>query len=563
MIQDKMTSSPHFSIRAIYDDSGLLEKVRSLLLTGIAMDDYESVILVESATGLAFVLHGHDSDFISHVGTEIFTFDPEITSYMDSHCTDIDPTSVIHHVSLSYAKEKLACANSYTVYYQLHTSRDHILHKKLTWHRINSEGMEGFFCVSIFDLTEAFLEEDIRSQNLQRALKEAQANLDANNTFLSLISRDIRTPLHSIIGLTRIANAELKDISAVESYLHKISMSGTYMEETINDIRDFIRISWHPIKLRQQKIDLSALIGNLSKIFARQAKDRELHFNCRTEGISQNQVLADASALRLITVKLTENILNYTLRGGNVELKISCTKNNESENLADLCLSAVSRGIDLDPERLDILLMPYEYIMEEIHSNINSIDMDLVILKAYLHSMQGTLHIDTQKDISTGLTIQFQVPIQTDGFDQETPDTDAAKDAARFSHHAPSFEGKTAILVDDDEINLEVGVKMLENAGLVVFTAHNGSEALNLFVSENGNVDIILMDIRMPVMNGLEATRRIRQLSLPNAKTVPIIALTVNAFDHDVDLSHDAGMNRHLIKPIAPKELYRVLSEYL
>ena len=534
-------------------DEDLQQRLHQEILLDIAHIHYEQVILVDKVNGNALFLHSMDTAFSREVSEELFPFDETIHNYLEKYCTDLEPEKVIEKTSLAHVLEELEHKDHYTVYFNL-SSQNRFAHKRIIWQQPSR--LPNYLCAVIEDLSGAFLYEDQRSSQLKRALAEAQVNLDANNTFLTLISRDIRTPLHSIIGLSQIANAELKDISAVESYLHKISMSGTYMEKTIDDIRDFIRISWHPIELREEHIDLKQFTKLAAGAFISQAEERQLHFTYRTEGLQVSQIIGDSSALRQVIVKLTDNVLNYTLRGGSVELSINSAK--AGDGMVKVSLQVQSRGIDLDQSRVSILKEPYEYVMSEVRRSISSIDMNLVILRAYLNAMDGTVDIETERGIRTSLTVTLEFP---EGSSDKVPAVPKRVPASQ--HKNCSFQGKHALLADDDTINLEVGTKLLENTGMVVFTAKNGLEAINLFTAENGNFDVILMDIRMPVMNGLEASRTIRELSLPTARTVPIIAMTVNAFDEDIQQSMRAGMNEHLVKPIEPQLLLRVLSEVL
>ena len=551
---EDITSLDAMSIRELSADSTAFQKERAHFLCQITLKQFEHILLVEQESGEAIFLHDATTpvaDPSSSAKNPIFSFDEIFRGQLEKHCTDIDPEAIIRSGSLSAVSKALEAKESYTIYYNTCDAGGQVVHKRIIWTRVS----EKYLCAMIEDLSEAFQYERERSAQLKKALAEAQANLDANNTFLTLVSRDIRTPLHSIIGLSRIANMELKDISAVESYLHKISMSGSYMEQTINDIRDFIRISWHPIELHTEAIDLTEFMTVAVETFQEQAKERQLHFAFRSGSLKVNRVRTDASALRQVILKLTRNVLNYTLRGGSVELGLSSEVLSGGE--VTLALSVTSRGIDLDQDRMQILKEPYEYVMNEVRSNISSIDMDRVSLRAYLHAMKGAVDIDIERGIRTSLTVTLRFPAA----EESAESIDLPRKAGQ--PYVPQFKGLTALLADDDSINLEVSTKLLENTGLTVFTAKNGLEALNLFTAQSGAFDIILMDIRMPVMNGLEAARAIRSLALPTASKVPIIALTVNAFDEDVRQSLAAGMDKHLIKPISAQFLYRVLEEML
>ncbi|MBR2765401.1 MAG: hypothetical protein IKE03_05410 [Blautia sp.] len=424
------------SLENIRANPSLFNQIRKEVVGGIASREFECVSLIEKGTGNSIVLYSPLRDDIpSKTGME-FRYDTYVLDYLEAHCIDIDPAAIIESLGREHIALRLKEAPSYTVYYNLTDDDNKILHHKASAIRLSFT--DDFFCLTVTDLTDAFIREDQRNAHLEKALEEARTNLDANNAFLSLISRDIRTPLHSIIGLTRIANAQLKDISAVESYLHKISMSGTYMEQTINDIKDYIRISWHPIELRMEAIDLGKFTAFVRQVFSRQAAERELHFTCHTEGIQVSKIRTDPAALRQIFLKLTGNIMNYTLRGGTIELRIA-TEPAESDRVR-LTIGIQSRGMDLDQDRLGILLESYEYVMNEVHSNINSIDMDLVILKAYLQAMDAKVRLESRKGIRTGIVITMEVAGQDKA--QGTSGTFISRVAIPSQATPPSFKGR-------------------------------------------------------------------------------------------------------------------------
>ena len=221
--------------------------------------------------------------------------------------------------------------------------------------------------------------------------------------------------------------------------------------------------------------------------------------------------------------------------------------------MVTLEFSVRDRGIVIDQERLKVLFQPYDYLKSKIDSHIGSLDIDLIILKSYVRAM-GTDTLTAESDASRGtrISVTLTVPLADEQY-EERPDSQEM-----------DFSGKRVLVVDDNEINLEIVRKILYSRNIEVVSDKNGQEAVDLFRRENGRYDLILMDILMPVMDGLEATRKIRAMrDIPGAAHVPIIAMTANAFRENFEESFNAGMDAHLVKPIEPERLIMVMSDVM
>ena len=526
------------------------------LLRKIAENELEEMFLIDIQTGMCTDFRSSLSGNTSRE-SDLMDYDLMVRDRLVRFCVDLNPGAVIRSLSLSAVCSVLQHQEVYHVYYMMADEAGNKHHKKASFYPLS--GGSRLVCASLKDLSEAVEAETHRNDRLQQAVSTTRANLDANNAFLTLVNRDFRTPLHSILALTQLANSEIHDISVVEGYLHKISLSGTYMNETIDDIRDLIRVTSMPIHLCPETIYLPVFFQSLTNSVNSRVMNRQITFLASADDLPSETVMADRAALFQIITKLVNNLVNYSLPGASLTLTLDEDFSGSAapgrEDDVSLVITARTRGIDVAPDRLRVLKEPYQDLLDHLRDNINSIDIDLIILKAYASAMNGQFEIQSRKELDTKIRIRIPVTVA-----ERTPSPDEV--SYMGVNDIPDLHGHSVLLVDDNPINLEVGVRMLEHAGLEVSTAGNGQQAVELFTQKGDSIDLILMDIHMPFLDGLEATRQIRALSWNHAKEVPIIALTVKALPEDVQASMEAGMNEHLVKPFPPAELYRILQKY-
>ena len=327
-------------------------------------------------------------------------------------------------------------------------------------------------------------------------------------------------------------------------------MSGTYMNETIDDILELRRISNRKLILNPEPVKLGEFLSRVKQIMKSICDDRHLLFSINTDNVSGLTVLADEHALNQVFTKLMQSAVGYTVRGGRINLNVR--EMFRHDGISSIVLSVESRGIVIDQERLEALFEPMDRLRDRIEDTIGSLDIALIILKSYLFAM-GASTLTTEADESRGtkisVTLSFPVVKDTSQTDENVPEN-------RYE-----FVGLRALIADDNTINREIGERLLLSRGIDVVSAANGQEALDIFIHEKGRFDIVILDILMPVLDGLETTRAIRHLEQDQNPTVPIIAMTVNAFRENFEESMEAGMDAHLIKPITPEKLFSAMSD--
>lgn len=526
----------------------LTDSEKASLFDRFFSDGYEELIQIEPATESAITLFSTNADW-KRMQSIRFNYEDICKKYIMDISSDPDPVNIINDLKLSSIEQALDKSPVYRVHYTAKSQDGSLCLKEASFIRNND-----IIILTIHDITDTFQNVVNHTKELESALENAQQEIRQKNLFMTLMSRNIRTPLYSIMGLTRIAENDFVSNSSIEDYLHKISMSGSYMNESINDILDLRGIASHEIELQPVKININGLLEKISRHISNAMQEKGLIYTLQTEGITDLTVMADQHCLQQILVKLLKSAISYTVKGGRIELH--ARELMHSQQNVTIEFSVVSLGIVIDQERFRLLFKPHDYLKDKIDDDLGSIDIDLIILKSYINAMGAdTLTAESDASRGTRISVTLTMPLSEEA-------QLAYQNMSAQSY--PDFSGKRALIVDDNDINLEIGVKLMERRGMTAVTAKDGTEAIEIYKREHGHFDVILMDILMPGMDGLEATRRIRKLNdIPGSKQIPIIAMTANAFRENFEESFKAGLTAHLVKPIDPDRLYATIADAL
>ncbi len=418
--------------------------------------------------------------------------------------------------------------------------------------------------ISFVLMTLIFLAIFLTNKNRQRAayariLEASNLQLhEANNAkseFLQRVSHDMRTPMNGIIGLTTLSLEKSQVQGELKENLEQIHHSSMYLLNLINDTLDMSRIEEKKINLQEDVLSLRAVIDTVSSQISVMTKSKKLDFVCTTEAADE-YLYGDKIRIEQILINLLSNAVKFTPAGGRVELSVKGCRRSEAEIDAEFLVT--DTGIGIGEEFLPKIFEPFEQEYGNIVDKIGGTGLGMSIVKNLVDMMGGTIDIKSEKGRGTRISVTLPLRIA------EQTDTETAPPPHNGEADFSQLKDKRILLCEDHKINREIARKILENAGCQVDTATDGKLCLEKFAdSEEFYYDCILMDIRMPVMDGLTAAIEIRSLERSDAKTVPIIAMTANAFDEDVKKSLDAGMNAHISKPIDREILYRaILRDY-
>ncbi len=394
------------------------------------------------------------------------------------------------------------------------------------------------------------------NHQLSLAKAAAEQASRAKSEFLFNMSHDIRTPLNAIVGLTDLALRHQDETSVLRDSLEKISMSSDHLVGLINDILDMSRIESGKLELHPQTGSLRNLCRGVESMFEAAAGEKNITFTVACDEVEHEGVYCDIKLLNRILMNVISNSFKFTEVGGQIDLTIT---EMEGEDLQKPIYRFLIRdnGIGMSKAFLTKIFEPFERERTSTVSGIQGTGLGMAIVKHLVDSMGGSIQVDSEVGVGSTFTIDLPLEIR-DLTEQEEKQLGRAEPEI-----VRSLEGKHVLLVEDILINREIARILLEEQKMVVDEAENGQEAVDLFLDHPQRYDVVLMDIQMPVMDGYEATRVIRSLDLPEAKTVPIIAMTANAFEEDRKCALKAGMNDHIAKPFDIGQLYRLLQKYI
>ena len=389
------------------------------------------------------------------------------------------------------------------------------------------------------------------------ALKVAESASKAKSTFLSNMSHDIRTPMNAIIGFATLALDDIRDGKKVEDYLSKILSSSKHLLGLINDILDMSRIESGKVVLEEQETDLVTTLQELQSIMEGQAKERKLKLHVDYSNLRDRHVYCDKTRLNQVMFNLLANAVKFTSEGGSIWLTMSQMEPTyEVEDRAIYEIRVKDTGIGMDKAFIKHIFEPFERERTSTVSKIQGTGLGMAITKNIVDMMGGTIEVESQKGVGTEFIIRLELRLQAEA-------RVANEDGTKQHGHAEGvaeFAGKRLLLAEDNELNREIACMLLSKYGFVIDTAENGQEAVDLVAASAPDYyDLVLMDIQMPVMDGHEATRRIRNLEDKELAKVPVVAMTANAFDEDRKAAKECGMNGFISKPINMQEVVQAL----
>lgn len=385
-----------------------------------------------------------------------------------------------------------------------------------------------------------------KMQKKNLALKEAT---EAKQDFISRISHDMRTPMNAIIGFAEFGK-DSQSLNEMQDYYGKIASAGKYLLQLINDSLDLTKIGSATYELHPEPLTNKEFVSEIENLFSEKAKEEGIEFSITTDRDEMVCLEFDKLRVQQIFVNLLNNAIKFTQRGGHVSLDISHEDMPDDKMMVHFKVS--DDGVGMSEEFQKKMYQPFE--QEQGKGKEQGTGLGLAIVKKLVDTMGGTIQCQSVEGKGTTFLVDLCV--------KEAKASEALVQAEAVEEHL--LEGKRVLLCEDNELNREVARLFIEKEGMQVKNAENGKEGLEFFrQSTEGYYDVILMDVRMPVMNGIEAAKAIRALNRKDAKTIPIIALSANTFDEDIQACKAAGMNDHLNKPIIPDDFSRVLKRVM
>ena len=397
-------------------------------------------------------------------------------------------------------------------------------------------------------------EEQKQKQLLMTAAEEADAANKAKSAFLLSISHDIRTPMNAIIGFTNIALHQ-NTVSDIHDSLEKVQQSSNHLLSLLNDVLDFTRIESGKVTILPEPVDITQLTDNVQAIMNGLLYNRDLQFEVHRENLKNPYVLADVVRIREVLVNLLGNAVKFTKDGGKITLDISSYLGADEKHIITRYVVR-DNGIGMSEEFQKKLFDPFSQEDDaNARTQYKGTGLGMAITKKYVDMMGGSIAVESKKGV--GSTFTVEIPLEL---------TEQVIQSEQKQHLHRDLTGIHVLMAEDNDLNAELATIILENAGMTVTRASDGKEVVNLFKNHpRGTYDLILMDIMMPNMDGHQAAKAIRALGIErsDAVTIPIIALSANAFIDDIQESLNSGMNDHISKPINMEELIDTITKYI
>ncbi|MBQ7144499.1 MAG: amino acid permease [Oscillospiraceae bacterium] len=410
----------------------------------------------------------------------------------------------------------------------------------------------GVIAVGLFIMLSVFRASQKRELEMKLKKVQAEESSRAKTKFLSNMSHDIRTPMNAIIGYTELARKEKDLPPKISEYLNKIEMSSHHLLSLINDVLELSRVENDKMELHPERTDLVSCVAEVRELFATQMSEKGLSYAVEYSGVNDRMVLCDGKLLDRVLLNLISNAFKFTPSGGSV--KVSLTQTGTKNGVGSYELRVRDTGMGMSPEFAATVFEAYT--RDKSVSEIQGTGLGMAITKSIVELMGGDIRVESELGKGTCFIINVDFPI--------SEETGVGEKAVEEPVEAMDFTGFKLLLVEDNEINREIATILLEDAGFELDSAENGREAVEkVAASRPGEYQGILMDIQMPIMDGYAASRAIRELSNPELASLPIIAMTANAFAEDVKAARDAGMDGHIAKPIDLPAMMRTLSEVL
>ncbi|MDD6572561.1 MAG: ATP-binding protein [Thermoflexaceae bacterium] len=527
------------------DNSSIIKSISNIYTTTIYIDFYSGTYTtIESSVQLPFLEpHGLFKPFIENYAN-VCVCDEHRKMFLDF----FDEVNLI---------AELTKTSSYT---EIEFRR--IINHQSDWMRFvvipsGSEENLRYAVLACNDITKQKEEELLHLQMLRDALAAAKQANQAKTEFLSNMSHDIRTPMNAILGMALLAGAHIDDRSYVLDCLNKINTAGKHLLSLINDILDLSKIESGHSVLSSEEFCLGDALDDVISIISPEARKKHFSFICSTGEIANDIVIGDKLRFKQILINLLSNSCKYTNDYGSITLVASKSSLN---SVTSYEFTISDTGIGISENYFADMFQPFTRETGEKNQYIEGSGLGLAITHNLIMLMNGTISVESSVGKGTSFTVTIPFIPVNESMQAQTQYKPLLSSRNPLPH---SSRRKRILLVDDNEMNLEVGKELIQLSNAIVETAQNGQEAVDIFSSQPKNYyDAIFMDIKMPVLNGYDATRKIRKITSLNGDSIPIIAMTAHAFSEDVSRAKSCGMTGHLSKPIDMLSLQHILESF-
>ncbi len=425
---------------------------------------------------------------------------------------------------------------------------------------VDKEGKVTYILFAVMNITEEIADRDDMRFQLEKALLEADKATQAKSEFLHSMSHDIRTPMNAIIGYIQLMKKDIQNQEKVLGYLEKQEQAGEFLLALINNVLDMSKIESGNAELDEEYSYMGNLAEEIIGVFNVLAKRKHLTLKHLVH-VEHPHILCDKTKVSEILSNLISNAVKYTADGGEVTVT---TKELPSDKKGYILIQTVveDTGIGMSKEFLPHIFDTFSRERNEVMGMVNGTGLGMPIVKKLVDLMEGTIEVESKLGVGSKFTVTLPHKIADTSYYEHYKERE--QEQLSEIKNISTFQNKRILLAEDNEINAEIAIAILEDAGFNVERAEDGIVCVDkLTRAKEGTYDVILMDIQMPNMDGYKATKVIRSLPDKKKASIPIIAMTANAFKEDAKKCIETGMNAHLAKPLHIEEVLAMIQKFL
>ena len=512
--------------------------------------DYLNIFLIDADSGMAKILKldGYVTTGLEKGKDKVYPYEATCQQYIEERVHPEDKEMMWEALRLGTVVHELSENGEYVSAYKT------LVDGEKHYYQFKYMPMENSpHIIAAFQNIDALIMKERKVQEtLEAALKAEEKSNRAKSMFLNSMSHDIRTPLNAIIGCTTLALSHLDDAEAMKKYLSRIKVAGKHLLSLVNDVLDMNHIESGNVEIESFPVHLPDFIEKLEMILQSSVAEKNLHLTIDLENIKHADVLTDRLRLNQVLLNILSNSVKYTEEGGHILFRVE-ELDDAPEGYGQYVFTIKDDGVGMSPEFVEHIFETFSREQTTTVSGVQGSGLGMSIAKHIVDLLGGNIHVTSEKGKGTEsvVSLQFQVCDSQVEIEEEGKDTE-------------NFAGKKILLVEDNELNREIAVEILQESGLDIDTAGDGTIAVKkVLQARPGMYDLILMDIQMPMMDGYEATKQIRNSGKEEIADIPIIAMTANAFAEDRNKALQAGMNGYIAKPIDIEVMMETLRKFL
>lgn len=535
------------------------EKVYQLEIINALSIDYTNVFMVNLMTSRIRIVRMNDvagSFYNDELGEQFY--DDALEFYIDVSVYADDRDMMRMAFSRDNILRQLIKRETFYVNFRSNINNN-IQYMKLKVVRIGDIKETGNFLLAFMNVDDEIEHEMKQKKLLQETLSMAESASRAKTMFLSNMSHDIRTPMNAIIGFTTLALNHINDAVMTKTYLEKIKSSSNHLLSLINDVLDMSRIESGKMKINRTVNSMENIIAEVDTVMQPQIQMRHIEYSLIKRGNLSRPVMVDGLRLNQILINLVGNAVKYTPEYGKVQFVIT-EMPAISDDLSSYQFRIKDNGIGMSKKFLEKLFLPFERDENKSIEKIQGTGLGLAVTKSLVDIMDGSIFVKSEEGKGSEFLVCFD-------FDNAKPNdihVETKKQNVYETDVIESFKNVRLLLVEDNEFNREIAEELLKSVGFIIDCAEDGKQAVQMVNDSPADFyKVILMDVMMPVMNGYEATKKIRSLKDSGKANIPIIAMTANAFEEDKNQALECGMDKFISKPFDINDLLTKLKEML